>query len=638
VIVKTNLEMPSQMLPLAAVAAVQTSAQLPKAFSDSLLVASKAFSETGGMSNGSLKAARRQSSTSEHANAPTTVPDGDRVASLIRSHQTAPPKQAELAQPSSLNNSIITSAQIPVAGSDKSAASSRDDSTQVNNQPDQGGAVISLSGIESRIAQSGAVPSICIQPSQTRSSLDSLRSSSILPGSKVQSLKASVAHSSETLNSVSNPLVTATSNDFQNAALNGVQNSLPTAALNAIFSGTPTSASNSISNATANSDTTAIPNKVLSPIHNSVATTFHNPIPTVVLDTASSSPQITPLNAAPTPVPHDMLNQSAKGDGAAASDQFPEDLVASEQTGLEAIATVPSTSADQIATLIQPNDGLAAAGQNGVSGLNSTAKAKPSLASAIHGTVGAKDTASKTTGLKQQALPTSEGSATQASSQEVTPSRNQSQGASSSQGQNTATTQMNLANHAVATTVHTLNTVIASPGQTSSTVTDTAGHATVKPESATPSSVPLPQAPPIINTAKLIQSMGQSEMRVGMRSNEFGNISISTSSSRDLISAQISLDHSELAKTLASHLPEFQQRLGIHQAMDVRIDLNGQRTDTSSGMSNGSAEESHGGMQQARSPASSPSGIGIAEGPSSEVATSMRTGEGRLDARLDIRV
>ena len=79
-----------------------------------------------------------------------------------------------------------------------------------------------------------------------------------------------------------------------------------------------------------------------------------------------------------------------------------------------------------------------------------------------------------------------------------------------------------------------------------------------------------------------------------MRSNDFGNISISTSATRDLISAQISVDHGELARTLAAHLPDMQERLGGNQAMDVRIDMNGQaighRSGTSSGMSNGSAD------------------------------------------------
>ena len=132
--------------------------------------------------------------------------------------------------------------------------------------------------------------------------------------------------------------------------------------------------------------------------------------------------------------------------------------------------------------------------------------------------------------------------------------------------------------------------------------------------------------------------MGQSEMRVGIRSNEFGNISISTSSTRELISAQISLEHGELARTLAAHLPEVQQRLGVNQAVDLRIDLNGQGISTSSGMSNGSAEGSQGGRRQARGEASSYSASGVAEQPHSRSEIAIATGVGRLDTRLDIRV
>ena len=86
---------------------------------------------------------------------------------------------------------------------------------------------------------------------------------------------------------------------------------------------------------------------------------------------------------------------------------------------------------------------------------------------------------------------------------------------------------------------------------------------------------------------------------------------------RDLISAQISLEHGELARTLAAHLPEMQARLGGNQPMDVRIDMNGQATGqgtgTSAGMSNGSADPSRSGRQQTGNTTSSQSGNGVAE-------------------------
>jgi hypothetical protein len=158
---------------------------------------------------------------------------------------------------------------------------------------------------------------------------------------------------------------------------------------------------------------------------------------------------------------------------------------------------------------------------------------------------------------------------------------------------------------------------------------------------ASATSVPaaVPQALPVINTARLIQTMGQSEMRVGMRSTEFGNISISTSATRDSISSQISLDHGELAKVLSAHLPELQARFGSNQAVDVRIDRNGEQARQGAGisgdLSNGSADTSRGGRQQGGSPAPRYSGGEPAEQQFSPAAVT--AGDGRFNTRLDIR-
>jgi len=59
---------------------------------------------------------------------------------------------------------------------------------------------------------------------------------------------------------------------------------------------------------------------------------------------------------------------------------------------------------------------------------------------------------------------------------------------------------------------------------------------------------------PVVNSAQLIQSMHHSEMRLGMRSAEFGDISISTSLNHQSLSTQISINHPELGRALAIHL------------------------------------------------------------------------------------
>jgi hypothetical protein len=127
-----------------------------------------------------------------------------------------------------------------------------------------------------------------------------------------------------------------------------------------------------------------------------------------------------------------------------------------------------------------------------------------------------------------------------------------------------------------------------------------------------------------------------------MRSNEFGNISISTSTNKDVISAQISLDHGELAKALAAQLPEMQARLGGNQPMDVRIDMHGtatgQGTGTSGGMSNGASDQSSAGKQQSAYTASSYSDNSVVERQRFPAVAGLTTGYDSLNARLDIRV
>lgn len=74
-----------------------------------------------------------------------------------------------------------------------------------------------------------------------------------------------------------------------------------------------------------------------------------------------------------------------------------------------------------------------------------------------------------------------------------------------------------------------------------------------------------------INTAKLIQSLSETEMHVGMRSVEFGDISIRTSVSPQLVLAQISVDHSDLGRALAAHVGNLETKLG--ETIGVRASI-----------------------------------------------------------------
>jgi flagellar hook-length control protein FliK len=77
-----------------------------------------------------------------------------------------------------------------------------------------------------------------------------------------------------------------------------------------------------------------------------------------------------------------------------------------------------------------------------------------------------------------------------------------------------------------------------------------------------------------ISTARLIQTMGESEMRVGMRSAEFGDISIRTSVSQQQLTAQISVDHSELGNAISAHLPSLVSKLGSDFGLHASIEVN----------------------------------------------------------------
>ena len=77
-----------------------------------------------------------------------------------------------------------------------------------------------------------------------------------------------------------------------------------------------------------------------------------------------------------------------------------------------------------------------------------------------------------------------------------------------------------------------------------------------------------------INAAKLIQTISESEMRVGMHSTEFGDISIRTTVSQQQMLAQISLDHSDLSQAIAAHVSTVEAKLGNEYGLHALIQVN----------------------------------------------------------------
>lgn len=149
------------------------------------------------------------------------------------------------------------------------------------------------------------------------------------------------------------------------------------------------------------------------------------------------------------------------------------------------------------------------------------------------------------------------------------------------------------------------------------------------------------QAPaPAVNSARLIRRIGEAEIRVGMRSSDFGDVSISTLATHNSISAQISLDHADLAKAIAAHLPEVQARLGASQPVDVRISptpiANGQLGTLSGGAQQNAGQGqaySRGQQNYARAPDVTARGPDTFRPLAAVTVEEIGFGRGRLDVR-----
>ena len=709
------------------------SADVPKTFSESLMVASKVFSEAGSRRNDTATVAPRQRLSAENATEPKDLLQSRPVSLPTGRNLTTLPQQRLSTRPMPAAMPVLSSQQRPFEGNDEFAVTPRVDPNEVSN-PSVGGVTPSKrSKVESTVADSGGVQSQGKQSIHAARTDSPLQDSSRWSTSTIQSSTSPTVHSAATLNLGSDALAPSALNDVQNGEPNGVQVSLPTSIEKVVSNGSPLTASDALSSETLKFGSDSALDQPWSVAPGTSGSISQSEIPGASLNKPSNGSLNSRLNseqASPSAPASDLrasLNLPTRGDVVATSSPVTADAaaataVATDPSGSGTTFIVPADSLDSLGTHIETNGdslitgesprpvlnskqasgsapapgsrasldlstkgdvvstsapvtGDSAAGPavatsesdmgngltvpfeaaellvtqfhaigdspvaslDGLSGQISASASRSSLTTSKTDPDGNRESANKATGVKQGPS-ASEQASGQSSSQGATPSGDASQDSNSFQGQSAAVAQMNLTNHAVASSVHAQSAVIASPVQGSSTSVADAGRNARPMENSLPAVAVPPPAAPVINTAKLIQDMGQSEMRVGMRSNEFGNISISTSSTRELISAQISLEHGELARTLAAHLPEVQQRLGVNQAVDLRIDLNGQGISTSSGMSNGSAEGSQGGRRQARGEASSYSASGVAEQPHSRSEIAIATGVGRLDTRLDIRV
>jgi hypothetical protein len=607
----------------------QAADQPPQTFKESLLAASRASSDTGSVHQDGTRTGRRQN----------PVPDDAKsLHATLHSHVVllpAPPQQTVQQQvPPAQQLPVIDPApvvpiQLPLGGAgDSPQAPTVISSIHVQKQGDPPQAVSGLPSVGYRsqtatnlsTAVTGANPNalVAANPNALVAAVPNAPSNTV-PGDadSTPSVVPGVAQSA-----ASSPVALSVSSAVQSPHPDDAPTPVPVTLARAV--------SDTVAKAVPDATPRVVPTEVPGPVQNSTSSLAAN----------------VSTDSTPVPISHGPVTGSAKGDVAPKSsllsaNQANPPAAPPNPDGLATVPSAPDATVDQLVALIQPDNGLIGPAQAGTSGVSLAVAPKHSDAAVVNGKDGVSHTINDVTGLKQHAQSASAQASSQPVSQETSPSGDQSQGGASQQGQNAARAQLSLPNHTIAAADHAQNPGVAVLSQAAPALAGASDHTAKTPQTAPPATIVLPQAVPVINTAKLIQSMGQSEMRVGMRSTDFGNISISTSATRDLISAQISLEHGELARTLATHLPEMQAKFGGNQAMNVRIDMNGQpagqSAGTSAGMSNGSADQSRGDRQQRSSGTSSQSVEGFTGQLNSIPTAVLPSAESRLDARLDIR-
>jgi hypothetical protein len=132
----------------------------------------------------------------------------------------------------------------------------------------------------------------------------------------------------------------------------------------------------------------------------------------------------------------------------------------------------------------------------------------------------------------------------------------------------------------------------------------------------------------VVQAARLIERAGQSELYVGFRAGDFGNVDIRTSMVHNQIRAEISVEHSELHSVLAGELTHLEEKLVTHQVTAANIALNNQS-------GGGSADSRHAYRQGAPAPPTSTSGPADSETiPANISLADPQPGSAQLDIHM----
>jgi len=99
--------------------------------------------------------------------------------------------------------------------------------------------------------------------------------------------------------------------------------------------------------------------------------------------------------------------------------------------------------------------------------------------------------------------------------------------------------------------------------------------------------------PGAVHSARLVNQAGQSELRVGFKAGEFGNVDIRTLMVHSRVTAEISVEHGELRNLLATELPHLQEKLAENPLTPANVMLSNYAGGSSPGSRNAYQQNAH---------------------------------------------
>ena len=125
-------------------------------------------------------------------------------------------------------------------------------------------------------------------------------------------------------------------------------------------------------------------------------------------------------------------------------------------------------------------------------------------------------------------------------------------------------------------------------------------------------------APVAVQSARVLERMGQTEMRVGVNTADFGNLELRASVSQDRVGASIATAHADLRAAMMAEMTSLEHSMEQHQLRLDHLDLGAHGGSQQRG---GSAQQ-----QQARSQSGGDAGLGTTSSLSGEAAASADRG------------